>query len=167
MGKAEDHDAQRHANLRRCKAGAVGGFHGVDQVSDECVEIRRIKALQRLSDVQQPGVAHAQDVFDHGARLLIVQRVLGFNSAAFARCLFALGVFDGFKHRIQISRVLVQLEGAGQGRVGVQLAGLEQRPHFVGVARVEQVRCSAAEGGAQVVQVALQQAERLMGWRWH
>jgi hypothetical protein len=62
--RAEDHELQIHADLRRRQARAVDGMHGVEHVLDQQVEFIGVEGGHWLGHAQQARVAHLQDVAD-------------------------------------------------------------------------------------------------------
>jgi hypothetical protein len=64
----EDHDAQADADLRRREAGACRSDHRLAHVGEQRVELRRAEALDLGRADEQPRIAHAKNVADHGTQ---------------------------------------------------------------------------------------------------
>ena len=75
---AEDHDLQRHADLRRREAGAVQGVHGVVHVRQQRTQLGGIECFDGLRRLQQQRLAHAQNGSDgHGENFALGGRQNG------------------------------------------------------------------------------------------
>ncbi len=59
------HHTQRNTNLRRSKPRAVEISHGVPHVGYQFQQFRSTKGFDRLGDLKESGIAHAQHFADH------------------------------------------------------------------------------------------------------
>src|SRR4051812_17086499 len=62
---AEEDDAKEHADLRRGEAGAVEMRHGVAHVLQQFGEFGSFKGFDRLRNLPEARIAHAEDVSNH------------------------------------------------------------------------------------------------------
>jgi hypothetical protein len=70
LGDVEDHQPERHMDLRRGETGAVGIFHGLEHIVDELVDVRSGRILDRVGRAAQDGVAHTGDLENsHGRNM--------------------------------------------------------------------------------------------------